>query len=128
MNLSLRDIRKRSGMTQDQLAKAIGATKRQVGAWERGENDLPMDYAWMIADLLQCSIDDIAGRETLPICDLMISVSNFGQCIPDHPCANRALTIYVRAVSQIVPGLNAPETHRPQKHEKTPEPKPGGVS
>lgn len=67
MNLSLRDIRKRSGMTQDQLAKAIGATKRQVGAWERGENDLPMDYAWMIADLLHCSIDDIAGRETLPI-------------------------------------------------------------
>ena len=67
MNLSLREIRRRSGMTQDQLAKAIGATKRQVGAWERGENDLPMDYAWTIADLLQCSIDDIAGRKTLPI-------------------------------------------------------------
>lgn len=67
MNLSLREIRRRSGMTQEQLAKAIGATKRQIGAWERGENDLPMDYASLIADKLQCSIDDIAGRDAHPI-------------------------------------------------------------
>lgn len=66
MSLNLRDIRKRSGMTQERLAEVIGATRRQVGAWERGENDLPMDYAVLIADVLQCSVDDIAGRQSLP--------------------------------------------------------------
>ena len=78
MNLSLREIRRRSGMTQEQLAKSIGATKRQIGAWERGENDLPMDYASIIADVLDCSIDDIAGREARPIMpELPLSVDEY---------------------------------------------------
>ena len=64
MKLSMRTLRKSHGFTQEELAKAVGATKRQVGAWERGENDLPMDFAVAIADALECTIDDIAGRET----------------------------------------------------------------
>lgn len=64
MKLSMRTLRKSHGLTQEELAKAIGATKRQVGAWERGENDLPMDFAVAIADALECTIDDIAGRDT----------------------------------------------------------------
>ena len=53
-------------MTQEELAFAVGATKRQIGAWERGENDIPMDYAVSIADILDCSVDDIAGRVRRP--------------------------------------------------------------
>lgn len=64
MQLVMRDIRKKKGYTQEQLAGAVGATKRQIGAWERGENDMPMDYAVAIADELGCSIDQIAGRST----------------------------------------------------------------
>jgi len=63
MKLEMRSIRKRSGLTQEAVAAAIGATKRQVGAWERGENDIPMDYAVSIASLFDCSIDELAGRE-----------------------------------------------------------------
>lgn len=62
MELNMKALRKKKGLTQEQIAKAIGASKRQVGAWERGENDLPMDYAVAIADLLDCTIDDMAGR------------------------------------------------------------------
>ena len=51
METNLRKLRKANGYTQEQLASAIGATKRQVGAWERSENDLPMDYADQIATL-----------------------------------------------------------------------------
>lgn len=61
---NLRKIRKSNGYTQEALAKAIGATKRQVGAWERGENDLPLDYAVEIADLFNCSLDSIARSST----------------------------------------------------------------
>ena len=62
MELNLREIRKKKGLTQNQLALAVGATKRQIGAWERGENDLPMDFALSIADVLGCTVDDIARR------------------------------------------------------------------
>ena len=62
MQLVMRNIRKKKGYTQEQLAEIVGATKRQIGAWERGENDMPMDYAVAIADALGCSIDQIAGR------------------------------------------------------------------
>ena len=65
MKLNLKEIRKNRKMTQQELAQSVGATKRQIGAWERGENDIPMDYASMIADVLKCTVDDIAGR-TVP--------------------------------------------------------------
>lgn len=62
MKTGLRAIRKAHGYTQEQLAKAVGASTRQIGAWERSENELPMDYACTIADVLGCSLDDIACR------------------------------------------------------------------
>lgn len=63
MASSMREIRKSAGMTQEQLAASVNATKRQIGAWERGENDMPMDYAVMIADVLGCTVDELAGRD-----------------------------------------------------------------
>ena len=39
MELNLREIRKKKGMTQNELALAVGASKRQIGAWERGESN-----------------------------------------------------------------------------------------
>ena len=34
----IRTARKKAGMSQGQLAKAVGASLRAVGSWERGEN------------------------------------------------------------------------------------------
>ena len=62
MGNNLRELRKAKRFTQEQLAEAVGASKRQIGAWERGENELPMDYADTIADVLGCTIDALAGR------------------------------------------------------------------
>lgn len=60
---NLKNLRKHNGYTQEQLASAIGATKRQIDAWERGENDLPLDYAIEIADLFGCSLDALVGAD-----------------------------------------------------------------
>ncbi|HAM14777.1 MAG TPA: hypothetical protein DCP91_02715 [Eggerthellaceae bacterium] len=62
MELMLKELRKKNRITQEQLAEMVGATKRKIGAWERGENDIPMDYAVSIADALECSVDELAGR------------------------------------------------------------------
>ena len=64
MQNAIKKLRKKAGMTQGALANAINATRRQVGAWERGENDLPLDFADAMADIFECSLDEIAGRET----------------------------------------------------------------
>lgn len=70
MRNKLRELRKSNRMTQDELATRINATKRQVGAWERGDNDLPMDYAYAIADVFCCSIDDLVGRVSYAVVDV----------------------------------------------------------
>ena len=62
MKLKLKDIRKEAGLTQEQLGDMIGATKRQVGAWERGENELLLSVACDICDALGCTLDELAGR------------------------------------------------------------------
>jgi len=64
MELKLKELRRSRRITQEQLAEMVGATKRKIGAWERGENDIPMDYAVAIADVLECSVDEIAGRKS----------------------------------------------------------------
>lgn len=62
MNVNMKRLRKEKGLTQEELAKMVGATKRQIGSWERGENDLPLDYADSIASVLGCTLDELAGR------------------------------------------------------------------
>lgn len=62
MNFQLRALRKRHGYTQDDVAQAIGETKRVVGAWERQDTLIPFEKACAIADFLNCSLDELAGR------------------------------------------------------------------
>ena len=62
MNFQLKELRKRQGYTQDDIAKAIGETKRVVGAWERQDTLIPFEKACDIADFLNCSLDELAGR------------------------------------------------------------------
>lgn len=59
----MKRLRKERGFTQEQLAAMVNATKRQIGAWERGENELPMDYGVVIADVLNCTLDELSGRQ-----------------------------------------------------------------
>ena len=62
MNFQLKKLRKRQGFTQDDVAQAIGETKRVVGAWERQDTQIPFEKACDIADFLNCSLDELAGR------------------------------------------------------------------
>ena len=70
MKNNLKKLRKQHNMTQEDLAYYIGASKRQIGAWERGENDLPMDFAYTAADIFNCSIDEVAGRDYYAVVEL----------------------------------------------------------
>lgn len=62
-NLQLKNLRKRAGFnTQADLARALGANPRTYASWEREEVRLTLDDARRIADVLGCSLDELAGR------------------------------------------------------------------
>lgn len=63
MNLQLKQLRKSRGLTQAQLAESVGTTMRVMSSWERSETSLPLEDAARIADVLQCTLDELAGRE-----------------------------------------------------------------
>ena len=61
MDFQLKKIRKRNGMTQEELAQAVGTTKKRVGDWERLGN-IKFDDACSVADYFKISLDELAGR------------------------------------------------------------------
>lgn len=46
----LKELRKEKGLTQDELAKKICISKRTLQNWEKGETDIKLSQAKMLAD------------------------------------------------------------------------------
>lgn len=63
MNLQIKQIRKRSGLNQKDVAAAIGVPVRTYGSWERGERNINLEDACLIADVLRCTLDELVGRK-----------------------------------------------------------------
>lgn len=61
MNLQLKQIRKESRVSQEELAKLIGVSARAIGAWERGENSPNSEQVWNCAVALDCTPNDLCG-------------------------------------------------------------------
>jgi transcriptional regulator with XRE-family HTH domain len=59
------DIRKQKKMSQDELAKAIGAISVTVGRYERDEVKPSIDVASKIAEALEVSLDYLAGNSNV---------------------------------------------------------------
>ena len=59
-------LRKEHGMTQDQLANALGITFQAVSKWENGVSSPDISTLPLLADLFGVSVDQLLGRETLP--------------------------------------------------------------
>ncbi len=58
----LREMRKKHGLTQVELARAIKVGDQTVGAWERGRTAITLEDACKLADYYECSLDELAGR------------------------------------------------------------------
>lgn len=62
-NLQLKRLRYQAGFkTQADLAAALGMNPRTYASWEREEVGLSLKEARRLAEVLECSLDELAGR------------------------------------------------------------------
>lgn len=67
MKLQLQRLRKQAGYSnRDSFADALGVNHATYKAWESGRTRLKLEDACDIADLLRCSLDELAGRDFAP--------------------------------------------------------------
>lgn len=59
---AIREMRQRSGLTQSQVADALGMSAKGYYKWEHEERDISLRDAIALADLFACTLDELAGR------------------------------------------------------------------
>jgi len=55
----IRDVRVERGLTQDDLAKAVGVSRQSIISIERGRYTPSLHLALRFAEFFQCSTDDL---------------------------------------------------------------------
>lgn len=63
MRTRLAELRKLNGYTQQQMANELGIPLGTYRGWEYGQTMFNIEQAWEIADVLDCTLDELAGRE-----------------------------------------------------------------
>ena len=64
MDLKLKRLRTQRGISQEEMAAALDIKVSRYGSWERGDRMLSLAQACQCAEILDCSLDELAGRET----------------------------------------------------------------
>ncbi|NTU88466.1 MAG: helix-turn-helix transcriptional regulator [Actinobacteria bacterium] len=58
--------RAKKGISQNELAIAIGVSRETIKSWESNANKIPLSRAVAMCDFFCCSIDYLAGRTEDP--------------------------------------------------------------
>ncbi|WP_394139535.1 helix-turn-helix domain-containing protein [Cytobacillus oceanisediminis] len=62
MRCRIEDLIKESGLRKDFIAKKLGISSRQLRNYEKEISLIPMDKAYILADLLGVRVDDLYER------------------------------------------------------------------
>ncbi len=57
----IQEVREEAGMTRRDLASRVGVSARQIIRYETGEQSPTLRVAERIADVLDCSLDELAA-------------------------------------------------------------------
>lgn len=91
-NRNLRNLRRQKGMTQEQLAGAVGVSAQAVSKWEQnGYPDTPLLPA--IADSLGVTIDELFGRKQEETPDIFNQLLQYLSSFPYENRLNRAFDL-----------------------------------
>lgn len=59
----LRELRKKAGLSQIELAKAIHFTQSTISSWEQNKKEISLSHASTLADFFNVSIGYLAGDD-----------------------------------------------------------------
>ena len=59
INRNLMTLRKRFGMTQEELAEKIQVSRQTIAKWEKGESIPDIEHCIMLAELFEVSLDSL---------------------------------------------------------------------
>lgn len=62
MNLQMKKYRLLKKLSQEEVAAKLGIKPTRYGSWERGERKMSFSQACDVADVLECTLDELAGR------------------------------------------------------------------
>lgn len=62
MSLRIREYRLQRGLTQADLESLTGIAQSRISLYESGSVVPSLDVLIVVADALQCSLDDLTGR------------------------------------------------------------------
>ena len=60
---AIKKMREHAGLSQQQVADYLGIKTPRYGDWERETTTINLRDAIRIADLFQCTLDELAGRD-----------------------------------------------------------------
>ena len=60
--MRIRELREEKNLSQEDVAKAIGTNQRNIGRWEKNENEPTAGFLLKLADFFGVSIDYLLGR------------------------------------------------------------------
>jgi transcriptional regulator with XRE-family HTH domain len=63
MGERLQALRKAAGMSQSDLARAIGVSVKTYQPWDQGKRTFTFETAVKLADALGVTLDELAGRK-----------------------------------------------------------------
>ena len=52
------------GLTQEQLANAVGVSRQTVAKWEAGESSPDLEHAGALADVFDCTVDALVNFDS----------------------------------------------------------------
>lgn len=77
MEIKLRELREERGYTVSQMIQRLGVKDSRYRKWESNSAQIPLDFACQCADILHCTLDELAGRKTLrPVASAEISMTD----------------------------------------------------
>lgn len=61
--MRIRTLREGYGISQEELAKAIGSTVEELERWENGSEEPPIAYSLSLAEYFNCDVYYLLGKE-----------------------------------------------------------------
>ena len=59
----IKELRENASLSQLELAKKLNTSQRNIGRWENEENEISVSNLIKLADIFECTIDYLVGRE-----------------------------------------------------------------